>query len=151
MTIKLDLFVILLVISVVNCQYFNSVGDSLKYIHEWFNKGRNQWYSRLPQNDSKGHCMPGRIESMRFSHNGNMYIKVNSLDGENYTNVERLFKPLMWAFYLDAEIQLITNTCNSSDRGFGSFRILRFNKSIYDVLSTKTKVNIIPMKKLPTS
>ena len=75
-----------------------------------------------------------------------MHIKVKSLNGENYTNVKQLFEPLMWAFYLEAEIELITNTCEDGDRGFGSFKILHFNnKSIYE------KVNFVPLENLSKS
>lgn len=100
---------------------------------------------------AEGRCPSGRIESIRLLHNGNMYIKVDSLNKENYTNVKHLFEPLMWAFYLDARIQLNTNTCNSSDHGFGSFTILSFNKTTYDMLSSRTKINFVPLEELPKS
>lgn len=75
-----------------------------------------------------------------------MYIGIEGLGGENYTNVTDLFEPLLWAFYLDAKIQLITNTCESGDRGFGSFSIVRLHKSVNDVLAKKTKIKFIPIK-----
>lgn len=79
-----------------------------------------------------------------------MHIKVKSLTAENYTNVKQLYEPLIWAFYLDAEIELITNTCVDGDRGFGSFRILNFNKSIYETFE-KTKVDFEPLENLSKS
>lgn len=93
-------------------------------------------------------CRCGRIGSIRLLHNGNMYIKVDSLNEENYTNKKHLFEPLMWAFYLDAIIQLNTNTCNWSDRGFASFTILSFNTT-YDMMSTRTKFNFVPLEASP--
>lgn len=53
----------------------------------------------------------------------------------------------MWAFYLDAEIELITNTCEDGDRGFGSFKIIHSNKSIYETFEN-TKVNFVPLGKI---